>query len=226
MVQYQFRSNESNPSSDVTDRSQPFFFLFFLFRRRKTKKKNDTSNRKRKETTMVLLVKLQISVVYALFLFIFMFTSSHSFSVGSALQMTKNTGNNNQQQTNLIDGALVLQVQGSGVELVNQSYKWQDASVIPPGFAKVCLANQWNVEATWKHLNRNQFWLRGTINEAYIYFNSAVGHWWIDEPNGTGVFIARPLASNNHDQNRPLPPTDGWKALSANYNPLPTILTL
>ena len=179
---------------------------------------------------MVLLVtarlsRLQINLLlFPLSLFILIFFSFSSSFV-SALQMPKIS-----TSSNIVDGGgslSVLQVQESGVESVNQGYKWQDASIIPPGFAKVCLTNKWDVEATWVHLNRNRLWLRGTTNEAYIYFNSADGHWWIDEPNGSGVFIAKPLVSNNNnncDDQRDLPPIDGWKALSDDYEPLPTIL--
>ena len=43
------------------------------------------------------------------------------------------------------------------------------------------------------------------LHAAYMYKNVADGQWWIDEPSGSGVYVALSDA--------PLPPTTGWHAL-------------
>merc|ERR1740130_912 len=82
-----------------------------------------------------------------------------------------------------------VRVKGSGVESVNTHYEWTSATVIPPGFETVCVQNRWGVESTWKMLNNGKPWLRAS-NDAYIYLNSADGQWWIDKPDGDGVYVA------------------------------------
>ncbi|VEU38290.1 unnamed protein product [Pseudo-nitzschia multistriata] len=114
-------------------------------------------------------------------------------------------------------GASPLRVKGSGVESVNTEYEWTDAATIPPGFEKVCLQNGWGVQSTWNMLNNGQPWLRAT-NEAYIYLNKADGQWWIDKPDGNGVFVAPKTPGD--DKN---PPHTGWTALSPSYNPVPLV---
>lgn len=120
---------------------------------------------------------------------------------------------------------VMIEVKSSGVQSVNQQYTWQDGSIVPRGFEKVCIENHWDVETTWKSLSQNKPWLEGTKNEAYIYFNHADGHWWIDEPHGSGVFIA-PAPINSKENLQGIPPCNGWKALATSYEPLPTILQL
>ena len=109
-----------------------------------------------------------------------------------------------------------LRIHGSGVPAVNQDYDWQSANKMPPGFKKVCLQNQWDPDSTWQKLNAGNGWLRAPSNEAYIYYNQMDKHWWIDEPQGAGVFIA-PSADTKQ------PPKKGWRALDSSYEPLPMI---
>merc|ERR1740133_690886 len=82
-----------------------------------------------------------------------------------------------------------VRVKGSGVESVNTHYEWTPATVIPPGFENVCVQNRWEVESTWEMLNNGKPWWRAS-NDAYIYLNSADGQWWIDKPDGDGVYVA------------------------------------
>ena len=121
----------------------------------------------------------------------------------------------------------IIGVKGSGVESVNQQYEWLPASIIPKGFKEVCLQNQWDVKSTWENLNNGKPWLRAS-NDAYIYLNSADGHWWIDKPDGLGVYVAPKnqggdktcgAGKDEHD----LPPVMGWRSLSPEYNPVPSI---
>ena len=91
--------------------------------------------------------------------------------------------------TTSLSRAFTLSVRGSGVASVNTDYSWAPSTLIPKGFTLVCNQNNWNVESTWKRLNGERDWLKATTNEAYVYFNSADRHWWIDEPGGLGVFV-------------------------------------
>mmetsp|Transcript_8522 Transcript_8522/g.21012 ORF Transcript_8522/g.21012 Transcript_8522/m.21012 type:complete len:160 (+) Transcript_8522:322-801(+) len=109
-----------------------------------------------------------------------------------------------------------IRVKGSGVESVNTDFEWTAATKIPPGFERVCRENSWGVESTWDMLNKNKPWLRAS-NEAYIYLNNADGQWWIDKPDGAGVFVAPKI------QGEDTPPASGWRALSPLYNPAPSV---
>ena len=53
-------------------------------------------------------------------------------------------------------------------------------------------------------------------NGAYIYFNKGDRQWWIDEPNGSGVYVSGRATS--------LPPADGWKPIGSSPSPLPTVI--
>ncbi len=110
--------------------------------------------------------------------------------------------------------AFSVSVHGSGVPSVNQTYEWKTHDIIPKGFASVCIKNQWNVQLTWDKLNGQRLWLHAE-NDAYIYLNSMDNHWWIDEPNGNGVYIALELQSLSTctADNMFAPPTTGWRSL-------------
>jgi hypothetical protein len=64
------------------------------------------------------------------------------------------------------------------------------ASEIPKGFADVCVQNKWDVVSTWKKLNGGEggSWFKHEANDSYIYFNALDGMWWIDGPDGLGVY--------------------------------------
>ena len=51
--------------------------------------------------------------------------------------------------------------------------------------------------------------------QAYIYWNKSNGVWWIDEPSGNGVYIAKAPSW--------APPQTGWKALGP-FGPLPSLV--
>ena len=129
--------------------------------------------------------------------------------------------------------ASTVRVKGSGVESVNTHYEWTPATVIPPGFETVCVQNRWGVESTWEMLNNGKPWLRAS-NDAYIYLNSADGQWWIDKPDGDGVYVAPKdqaaqqggATSSSCGAGEPshaAPPATGWRALSPSYNPAPLV---
>jgi hypothetical protein len=119
----------------------------------------------------------------------------------------------------VVKALAAVRVRGSGVASVNVDYQWTSPHIIPPGFAKVCDDNSWDVNQTWQRLNNGRNWLCSTSNDAYIYQNAADGHWWIDEPEGKGVFIA-PI---ERQETGNVPPLTGWKPLSDHYLPLPKI---
>ena len=114
-----------------------------------------------------------------------------------------------------------VRVTGSGVESVNEEYEWTPATIIPPGFEKVCVQNRWGVESTWEMLNKGRQWLRAS-NDAYIYLNSSDGQWWIDKPDGAGVYVV-PKEQSCDVAGESSPPSTGWRALSPSYNPAPLV---
>ena len=75
-------------------------------------------------------------------------------------------------------------------------YESRDGSSrIPASFAKVCEENAWDVDDTWRRLNGGEHgaWFEKTTpdaNGSYVYRNAADGKWWIDGPDGLGVYIA------------------------------------
>lgn len=91
---------------------------------------------------------------------------------------------------------------------------------VPEGFRKVCQEQQWDFETMWKKLNgvdpRRNIWFKHEENESYIYFNQQDRKWWIDGPDGLGVFIVRGPAH--------APPAHGWTAVSGGLVP-PLVMT-
>ena len=67
---------------------------------------------------------------------------------------------------------------------------------IPVRFADVCVKNGWDVASTWEKLNGGAggAWFAHeageNANPSYIYHNAQDGCWWIDGPDGLGVFKA------------------------------------
>ena len=124
--------------------------------------------------------------------------------------------------SNSADAFSAVRIYGSGIASVNTKYEWRSSNLIPEGFARVCVQNQWDVETTWAQLNGGRNWLHAS-NDAYIYLNSMDDQWWIDEPSGRGVFVAphqKVLSSLNNDF---LPPMNGWRALEQGNSPLPNV---
>eukprot|EP00960_Hanusia_phi_P009683 281825-Hanusia_phi.AAC.1 len=96
-------------------------------------------------------------------------------------------------------------IQQSGVAAVNGVYRRREVSSIPAAFSKVCDENQWDSASTWRRLaDESKAWFEHD-NGSYIYRNKQDGQWWIDGPDGYGVYIARDASD--------VPPRGGWKAL-------------
>merc|ERR1711994_727028 len=88
---------------------------------------------------------------------------------------------------------------------VNGQYFPTSAEEIPPGFEKVCQDQGWPSQKVWQKLNNGRTWYRKD-NEAYIYWNTLDSCWWIDKPDGAGIFKAAAVAH--------APPNAGWLPLS------------
>jgi hypothetical protein len=69
-------------------------------------------------------------------------------------------------------------------------YAVRPGSEIPKGFADVCVQNSWDTTSTWKKLNGGEggAWFKHESNDSYVYFNALDGMWWIDGPDGLGVY--------------------------------------
>ena len=113
---------------------------------------------------------------------------------------------------------MILKISGAGHSVVNGIFKPQNPTAIPIGFAKVCKKQFWNTEETWKLLTdlKRPWYLKD--DESYVYFNKQDGKWWIDAPQGYGVYIAKESVANEV-----IPPIDGWDFLANEYAPLPLI---
>lgn len=105
-------------------------------------------------------------------------------------------------------------VAGAGVTDVDGEYNATSASEIPVGFVKVCDESGWDSQQTWDNLNGGRVWFKAA-NGAYIYWNTADRHWWIDAPGGMGIYKA---AAPEH-----APPQVGWRLLG-DYSPAPALV--
>jgi len=111
-------------------------------------------------------------------------------------------------------GIVKIVVDGAGFKELNQEYVATSADEIPTGFEWVCRQKGWNAADTWRELNGDSIWFKAST-QAYIYWNKSNGVWWIDEPSGNGVYIAKAPSW--------APPQTGWKALGP-FGPLPSLV--
>ncbi|CAE8607093.1 unnamed protein product, partial [Polarella glacialis] len=111
-----------------------------------------------------------------------------------------------------------LRVAGSGSAGVNQEYVEKDAQVVPLGFSLTCTEMNWESEKMWLQLSNQKTPWYEAQNGAYIYWNKGDGQWWIDAPDGKGVYVAKASADSM--------PTSGWKALPGAPEPLPQVQLL
>ncbi|KAL7527810.1 hypothetical protein ACHAXR_002144 [Thalassiosira sp. AJA248-18] len=100
-----------------------------------------------------------------------------------------------------------LNVMGSKtVPEINGDYFPKNPAEIPTGFASVCQNQDWDTKDTWSKLNGvdpvTDTWFAHSDNESYIYWNRNDGKWWIDGPDGNGVWI---VEGPSH-----APPSHGW----------------
>jgi hypothetical protein len=60
-------------------------------------------------------------------------------------------------------------------------------------------------------------------NESYIYFNKGDGKWWIDGPDGSGLYILRAPEGTPAVGATTLPPREGWQLLHTAESPAPVV---
>jgi hypothetical protein len=125
---------------------------------------------------------------------------------------------------NLADGARALLEAGADpmgtgrmgevpaqVARLNGSYEPRDAlEGMPPGFAAVCRRERWNEQDTWQRLNGGATWYEAE-NGSYLYFNRADRRFWLDTPDGAGVYVTAAVAMGEQPPRRP--PSVGWRIL-------------
>merc|ERR1712127_389595 len=104
------------------------------------------------------------------------------------------------------ENVIKLNVMNSEVPEVNGDYFPKNPKEVPSGFASVCQKQGWDTQRMWAKLNGldpiTDSWFSHTENESYIYWNRNDGKWWIDGPDGNGVWI---LDGPSH-----APPAHGW----------------
>lgn len=115
----------------------------------------------------------------------------------------------------MLASAHTIRINSAGVPSVVGSYVQRKPDVIPEGFALVCRNMRWDPKKTWSTLSDlRRPWFEAE-NGAYVYWNTNDRQWWIDEPDGGGVYVAK-------DEGE-LPPSKGWQALPNGKAPLPTV---
>lgn len=123
---------------------------------------------------------------------------------------------------------LRVTVVNAGVEAVNTVYEARDAAMIPEKFALVCEQNGWETGAMWKKLSgagagSKITWYEAP-NKSYIYFNVPDEHWWIDGPDGLGVYKARGPRHTVPGYPRGSGGAFGWFPLDEASLPVPSVL--
>lgn len=108
-----------------------------------------------------------------------------------------------------------VRVTGAGTDSVNHVYTEKNPKVIPVGFSITCVEKEWDPEKTWVQLSDQKTPWFGAPNGAYIYFNQSDGQWWIDAPDGHGVYVVEAPATK--------PPDDGWSLLPGAEDPAPRV---
>ena len=114
--------------------------------------------------------------------------------------------------------ALQVLVSRAGTACANGVYLQQNPSVIPSGFAKVCRKSRWDTKSMWAQLTNGKTPWYLKDDEAYIYYNVGDKKWWIDAPEGHGLYVSSDL--NTDDRS---PPTGGWVELAGAKLPVPEV---
>eukprot|EP00746_Dinoflagellata_sp_MGD_P167775 gnl/MRDRNA2_/MRDRNA2_98675_c0_seq1.p1 gnl/MRDRNA2_/MRDRNA2_98675_c0~~gnl/MRDRNA2_/MRDRNA2_98675_c0_seq1.p1 ORF type:complete len:348 (-),score=60.02 gnl/MRDRNA2_/MRDRNA2_98675_c0_seq1:50-1093(-) len=108
-----------------------------------------------------------------------------------------------------------VRVSGSGTVGVNHIYTEMKAKVIPVGFSLTCTENNWDPEEMWLRLSDQKTPWYLAENGAYMYWNRGDGQWWIDAPEGHGVYVMKAPATK--------PPQHGWQLLPGAQGPAPRV---
>lgn len=82
----------------------------------------------------------------------------------------------------------------------------------------------------WRRLSNGQSpWFEKADDHCYIYYNRGDGNWWIDGPDGLGVYVAALSVAGVTDEGSGidwaalLPPVEGWEALTGGKEPCPMV---
>merc|ERR1719436_3954 len=97
-----------------------------------------------------------------------------------------------------------ISVSGAGVDKVNAIYMAKDPRIIPMGFSLTCAAQKWDPESMWLQLSNQQSPWFEAENGSYMYWNKGDGKWWVDAPDGKGVYVAVAPGTTP-------PPVSGWQ---------------
>ncbi|KAL3899385.1 MAG: hypothetical protein SGPRY_012649 [Prymnesium sp.] len=107
-------------------------------------------------------------------------------------------------------------VSAAGVGSVVGCFRSRPSREVPRAFAALCRQHGWPPADMWRKLtDMKRAWYEAS-NGAYIYYNTQDEHWWIDEPNGLGAYVA-PGAIH------PTPSSSGWRPLEGKPLPLPDV---
>ena len=117
-----------------------------------------------------------------------------------------------------VDARVTLQVLGGGVEETNGEYVVRSPKLVPAGFTKTCDANGWVSLDMWNQLTDGDTDWYEHENGSYIYRNVGDGQWWIDAPDGGGVYVAKGSPSSI--------PQEQWQVLRGAKSPAPTVHVL
>mmetsp|Transcript_25457 Transcript_25457/g.80311 ORF Transcript_25457/g.80311 Transcript_25457/m.80311 type:complete len:112 (+) Transcript_25457:830-1165(+) len=98
---------------------------------------------------------------------------------------------------------------------VNQECEERGPASVPKGFGTPCKKMGWDTQQMWVQLSDQKTPWFEAPNGAYVYWNQSDGQWWIDAPDGGGVYVAAAPSG--------LPPAAGWKALAGAASPLPRV---
>jgi hypothetical protein len=124
-------------------------------------------------------------------------------------------------------------VMNAAVAVVDGEYVPRSAhSSIPEKFALVCEQNGWDTKQMWQKLSgidklssegRDVMWFEAP-NKSYIYFNAADSHWWLDGPDGMGVYKAKGHPFSVPGYVKGAGGAFGWFPISDEHYPVPTFL--
>lgn len=146
----------------------------------------------------------------------------------------------NKMRTDVVVSSLRVVSSQARDERIDGTYVRRDGrKTIPDGFAKVCDANDWDTDETWRKLSASGAWFErvsssveeskdatssantsssSSLSSAYVYYNHADRHWWIDGPSGHGVWKAPGRAHT--------PPGNGWISLSPSSKASPPTMLI
>lgn len=115
-----------------------------------------------------------------------------------------------------------LHVTRAGAAMVNGIYAPKSPTELPVGFVKTCDEMGWESKRMWERLavpkENKTWWLKD--DDSYIYYNFGDGRWWIDGPDGKGVYVVKDFEKTDK------PPEKGWMPLTNVDGPAPEVVVI